>query len=42
MEKKKYSDPHTSVIIMQQRAALLSGSVDGTFRLIDDETDEQI
>ncbi len=42
MEKKIYSDPHTAVIIMQQRTTLLSGSVDGSFRIIDEETEEQI
>lgn len=42
MEKKIYSDPRTTVIMMQQRATLLSGSGDGNFRLIDEETDEQI
>lgn len=42
MEKKIYSDPHTAVIIIQQHATLLSGSVDGSFRIIDEETEEQI
>ncbi len=42
MEKRIYSDPRTTVIIMQQCATLLSGSGQGTFRLVDEETDDQI
>ena len=42
MEKKKYTEPESSVIELDQKAALLAESDIQSFELYDDTTEEQI